>query len=261
MPAQMFQLLQKTGSAVCGKYTEITADAPAQIPDDLSQSPLYIGVREEWTNAGGYSGNLWIGAKGDSAAQSVALKVTYRPWTAWFWGITAIVIGAAISWYAVVYVVRQRQMAGNQILIVRLRNILDGLTTILGGVSSAGAPKPEKTLQHIQQIRDTRRRELLDQGRPHCSPVLGASLSTFPCLRRSWVVQDPDQVLAVQSSPFLRLIQQPASTLFIGSAVLLHEFFQILLARVHVHLSWVSCFAPSWVTFSFDPSESPLVTF
>lgn len=162
MPAQMFQLLQKTGSAVCGKYTEITADAPAQIPDDLSQSPLYIGVREEWTNAGGYSGNLWIGAKGDSAAQSVALKVTYRPWTAWFWGITAIVIGAAISWYAVVYVVRQRQMAGNQILIVRLRNILDGLTTILGGVSSAGAPKPEKTLQHIQQIRDTRLRELLD---------------------------------------------------------------------------------------------------
>ena len=79
MPAQMFQLLQKTGSAVCGKYTEITADAPAQIPDDLSQSPLYIGVREEWTNAGGYSGNLWIGAKGDSAAQSVALKVTPIP--------------------------------------------------------------------------------------------------------------------------------------------------------------------------------------
>src|ERR1035441_8666264 len=30
---------------------------------------------------------------------------------------------------------------------------------------------------------------------------------------------------------------------------------QILLARVHVHLSWVSCFAPSWVTFSFDRSS------
>ena len=134
----------------CDNYTEMKPDSANEIPDDLTQSPVFIGVRKEWGNAGVYTGNLWIAAKGDSAGQSVALKVTYRPWTAWFWGTAAIAIGAGISWFAVVYVVRQRQMAANRILIVRLRNLLDGLTQILGGVSQAGAPEPEKTLQHIQ---------------------------------------------------------------------------------------------------------------
>jgi len=39
-----------------------------------------------------------------------------------------------------------------------------------------------------------------------------------------------------EDGPLLRLIQQPASTLFIGSAVLFAEFLQVLLPRVHVHL-------------------------
>ena len=46
-----------------------------------------------------------------------------------------------------------------------------------------------------------------------------------------------------------------------GAGLLIADVLQVLLARVHVHLSWVSCFAPSRVTFSFDPTESFLVTF
>ena len=88
--------------------------------------------------------------------------------------------------------------------------------------------------------------------------------SPFSPLPRPWlkrVVQNPDQVLPVQAGTLLSLIQQPAPALLVGSVVLLADLLQVLLARVHVHLSWVSCFAPRRVTFSFDPTESSLVTF
>lgn len=200
MPAQMFQLLQKKGAAICGKYSEITPDANTEITDDLSQAPVYIGVRNEWGDAGVYTGNLWIAAKGDSAAQSVALKVTYRPWTSWLWGITALVIGAGISWYAVVYVVRQRQMAANLILIARLRDLLDSLTKTLQGINDAGAPSPQKTLQHIQQIRDKRLRELLDDK--ELSVLAGI---TVPPTGTVTVIDDTDGVNLIVQNGFERL--------------------------------------------------------
>jgi len=201
MPAQAFQLLQKGGTEVCGKYSEVKPDSKVEIPDDLTQSPFYIGVRSEWVNPGTYSGTLWIAAKGDSAAQSVALKVVVRPWSAWFWGITAIVLGAAISWFAVVYVVRQRQMAANLILIARLRDLLDSLTKILQGVIDAGAPSPQKTLLHIQQICDKRLRELLDDK--ELSVLAGI---TVPPTGTVTVVDDIDGVNLIVQNGFAKLL-------------------------------------------------------
>src|ERR1039457_3153172 len=95
----------------------------------------------------------------------------------------------------------------------------------------------------------------------HGCSVFRPSSSPFPPPWPERMVQHPDQVLAVQVGPLLCFIEQTATARFVGSAILLADLFQILLARVHVHLSWVSCFAPSWVTFSFDPTRSLLVTF
>jgi hypothetical protein len=66
-------------------------------------------------------------------------------------------------------------------------------------------------------------------------------------LPRLWsigVVQDPNQILSVETGTLLRLIQQPATTSFVGTFVLFADYFQILFARVHVHLSSVSCSRP-----------------
>jgi hypothetical protein len=199
MPAQMFQLLEKKGREVCDRYSEITADA--KITDDLTRSPVFIGVRKDWASAGVYTGSLWIAAKGDSAAQSITFKVVYRPWTAWLWGIAAIVAGASVSWFAVVYVVRQRQMAPNRILIVRLRNFLDDLTRILEGVTNAGAPKPEKTLLHMQQIRDKGLLELLDDK--ELSVLAGV---TVPPTGTVTVIDDIGGVNLIVQNGFARLL-------------------------------------------------------
>jgi hypothetical protein len=163
MPAQAFQLLTKSGTE-CGAYAEIKDGSLPKISDDLSESPIYIRLSDKWINAGNYTGTLWIAGKGDgeSAAQAVALKVFVRPWYAWIWGVLAIVVGAFISWFSVVYVARQRQMAANQVLVARFVDLLNGLERILKQVGAAGAPNPTRTLAHIQEIRNTRLRELLN---------------------------------------------------------------------------------------------------
>jgi hypothetical protein len=201
MPPQMFQLLEKKGNEFCGNYTELKPDSAHEISDDLTESPLYIGLREEWGKAGVYTGNLWIAAKGDSAGQAVAVKVVFRPWTAWLWGTLAILVGALISWFAVVYVVRQRQMATNRILIVRLRNLLDELTSVLNTVAAARAPKPTKTLQHIQEIRDKGLRELLDDK--ELSVLAGI---TVPPTGTVTVIDDINGVSAIVQNGFSKLL-------------------------------------------------------
>jgi hypothetical protein len=163
MPAQAFQLLSKSGTD-CGAYAEIKDGSLPKISDDLSESPIYIRLSDRWINAGSYTGTLWIAGKGDgeSAAQAVALKVFVRPWYAWIWGVVAIVVGAFISWFSVIYVARQRQMAANQVLVARFVDLLNGLEGILKQVGAAGAPNPTRTLAHIQEIQNTRLRELLN---------------------------------------------------------------------------------------------------
>ena len=108
-------------------------------------------------------------------------------------------IGAGISWYAVVYVVRQRQMAANLILIARLRDLLDSLTKTIQEINDAGAPSPQKTLQHIQ-IRDKRLRELLDDK--ELSVLAGI---TVPPTGTVTVIDDTDGVNLVVQNGFERL--------------------------------------------------------
>jgi hypothetical protein len=122
-------------------------------------------------------------------------------WTAWLWGISAIVAGALISWFALVYVVRQRQLAANRILIVRLRNLLDGLTAALNTVAADGAPEPTETLQHIKEIRDKRLRELLDDN--ELSVLAGI---TVPSTGTVTVVDDINGVNSVVQNGFLKLL-------------------------------------------------------
>lgn len=109
--------------------------------------------------------------------------------------------GAATSWFAVAYVVQQRQMTANRIHIVRLRNLLDGLTGILQGVTNVGAPAPEKTLQHIERIREERLRELLDDKE------LGVLAGiTVPATMTVTVVDDINGVNSIAQTGFVRLL-------------------------------------------------------
>src|SRR3954462_5057384 len=113
---------------------------------------------------------------------------------------------------------------------------------------------PARLLEHVPD---------LNKRGDNCGAVLAFSPAALRPhnLRPRLVVQCPDQVLPVVSSALLRLIQQPAPAALVRLAVLLPYFGQILLARVHVHLSEVPCPTPVWVTFLRDPTEIFWVTF
>jgi hypothetical protein len=58
--------------------------------------------------------------------------------------------------------------------------------------------------------------------------------------RRRRVVQDPNEVLAMETSTFLGFVQEAAPFTLVRLAILLTNRFQILLARVHIHPYWVA---------------------
>jgi hypothetical protein len=63
LPTEAFDLVRDDGK-----------EADAEIlTNDLTR--LSIHLKDDWRRAGRYSGSLWIGATGDSGAQSVAFKV------------------------------------------------------------------------------------------------------------------------------------------------------------------------------------------
>jgi hypothetical protein len=198
IPAQEFLLLKK-GGPDCGGYSEITADS--SISDDLSHSPIYLRLKDDWLTAGNYTGTLWIAATADSGAQSVAVKVYVRPWSAWIWGILFIAMGAAASWYSVAYVVRQRQLAANEVLVSRLSSLLDGLVQTLDQTSSAGAPTPSATLAHIEQIRTVGLKQLLDDK--ELSVLAGV---TVPATGTITVVDEIQSVSQIVQTGFSKLL-------------------------------------------------------
>jgi hypothetical protein len=119
---------------------------------DAAVTQAQLLLKQEWVAAGNYTGTLQIAAMGDTAGQDIKLNVSVRPSKAWWSGILFLAIGAGISWLAVVYAVRQRQMAGNQIFVARLAELLRNLRDKLNQVTAAGAPTPTRTLKHINQI-------------------------------------------------------------------------------------------------------------
>jgi len=122
---------------------------------------LSICLNKDWRRAGKYSGTLWISAIGDSGAQSVALKVFIRPESSWFVGFLAIAAGAGLSWFAMFWVARQRQLAANQVLIARLQTVVANLAHTLKGMMESGAPPATRTLQELDRISKDRLPELM----------------------------------------------------------------------------------------------------
>jgi hypothetical protein len=153
LPDSAFELVQR-GSVpgLCEKeFVPVTADT--MIPNG-EITKLYIRLRKESVNAGNFAGDLLLAADGDTTPQTVNLKVFVRPRSAWLWGFIAILLGAILSWWATVWLVRRRQLAVNEILIARLRGLLDSLNTRLEGLQQAGAPPPQQTIEHIAEIRN-----------------------------------------------------------------------------------------------------------
>jgi hypothetical protein len=128
---------------------------------DSDVSPVQISLKHDWVAAGNYTGILRIAAVGDTAGQDVKLDVSVRPFSAWWLGIIFLSVGAGLSWFAVIYAARQRQMAGNEILVARLGELLGKLREELDHVSAAGAPQPRHTLDHITYMAKKRLRQLL----------------------------------------------------------------------------------------------------
>jgi hypothetical protein len=149
LPTEAFDLVRDDGK-----------EADAEIlTNDLTR--LSIHLKDDWRRAGRYSGSLWIGATGDSGAQSVAFKVYIRRKSVWFLGFVAIAAGAGISWFALFWVGRQRQLAANQVLIARLGTVVDGLTQTLQGMEKAGTPATPQSLTHLARIKRDRLLELM----------------------------------------------------------------------------------------------------
>jgi hypothetical protein len=160
LPAEAFQLVEETPTGGrSGKPYD-----PAPVNGEISDSHLtrvYILLKKDWIRAGNYAGILRVGAVEDTAGQDIKLNVSVRPSLSWWLGSLLIAIGALISWLALVYTTRQRQMAGNQILVARLSELLGKLREQLNAVSAAGAPPPDGTLKHISLIRQERLKQLL----------------------------------------------------------------------------------------------------
>jgi hypothetical protein len=144
IPASAFELVKPTGAAHPGGYTRVL-----------------IRLRSDWSRPGSYSGNLLLAARGDTAGQSVALKVFIRPWWSWLAGFLAILCGTMLSYFALVWLVRRRQLAANELLVARLDGLLDSLRLRLEEMCAEDDfPRPAKTLRHIGNLRRYRLRQL-----------------------------------------------------------------------------------------------------
>lgn len=148
LPPEAFDLVKRNASS---------SDPISTI--DLTE--LTISVKKDWVRAGKYSGTLWIAATGDSGAQSINLKVFIRPRSAWLIGVLTIAVGAAISWFAMFWVARQRQLGANQVLIARLQTLTQSLLKTFQEMTSSGAPAATGTVQHLEQILRDRLPELM----------------------------------------------------------------------------------------------------
>ncbi|HXM59648.1 MAG TPA: hypothetical protein VN950_02255 [Terriglobales bacterium] len=138
LPTEAFQLVRTNGGT-----EELSATALTKFS---------IRLDKKFLRAGKYSGTLWVGASQDSGAQSIPLKVFVRPHYSWLIGGIAIAVGALLSWFTLFWVARQRQLAANQVLIVRLQKVVSNLIQILQSIPEAVAPAPAQSMAHLKQI-------------------------------------------------------------------------------------------------------------
>jgi len=184
---------------------ELRRDDGKGVDDAISMSELVrfsIHLKKDWLRAGKYSGSLWIGAAGDSGAQSVAFKVYIRPQSSWLVGFVAIAAGAAISWFALFWVARQRQMAANQLLIVRLQAVVDGLMQMLQGMEKAGAPAASQSIAHLTRIKSDRLPQLMHDK--ELSVIAGV---TVPPTDSPSVIDEVEGMNRIVQNGFVQLFQ------------------------------------------------------
>jgi hypothetical protein len=177
---------------------------------DISTTDLTrisIRVKSDWLNAGKYSGTLWIGAVGDSGAQSIAFKVFVRPQSSWYIGLLAIAAGAVLSWFAIFWVSRQRQMAANQVLISRLQAVVDKLQQTLRDMAKAGAPAATQSLAHLVQLRSVGLPQLMNDK--ELSVIAGV---TVPAAGSISVVDEVDGINRIVLHGFQTLFTEWTST-------------------------------------------------
>ncbi|HWY59690.1 MAG TPA: hypothetical protein VNZ03_34825 [Terriglobales bacterium] len=190
LPTDAFDLVRDDGKG-----------ADAEIPgNDLTR--LSIHLKNDWRRSGRYSGSLWIGATGDSGAQSVAFKVYIRPHSVWFLGFAVIATGAGISWFTLFWVSRQRQLAGNQVLIARLQTVVDGLTQTLQGIGKAGAPATPQSLAHLARIKSDRLAQLMHDK--ELSVIAGVSV---PPTDSPSVIDEVEGMNRIVQNGFVQLFQ------------------------------------------------------
>ena len=159
LPIDAFELMTISKDADgTEKYLPVTTTS--SLPD-AAITPTQLLLKADWVVAGNYTGILRIAAIGDTAGQDVKLDVSVRPCSAWWFGVLFLSIGAGLSWFAVTYAARQRQMAGNEILVARLAEVVKKLKEELKSVGAAGAQQPKRTLAHIDQILADKLRQLL----------------------------------------------------------------------------------------------------
>ena len=157
LPAQAFQIfLSSSDPSQC--IGDTLADKPFP-----SSTPVSLGIKlhDDWQAAGNYSGTLTLIAPGDSAGQTLKMKVSVRGAGSWYVGTLCTALGAVIWWLATVWIARIRQEAGNQILVARLQVLLNNLTDILRRDVSEGMPLASQTEAHIDLLRKDKLRQLL----------------------------------------------------------------------------------------------------
>ena len=206
--AQAFQILQKVPNGpICERYSEIDASQNL-ISDDFSQ-PHYLFLRDGWIKAGNYTGTLWLAAKEDSGAQAVTVKVLVRPWQSWFLGALLILAGALVSWLALVYAVRQRQLGANQVLIARLAALLGALEQILENMQAGGAPAATQTLDHLRQVQSSGLRSFLNDK--ELSVLAGVTVPPAETITITDEIEGLNRIVRQGFSRLLDLWNDPAA--------------------------------------------------
>jgi hypothetical protein len=189
LPAEAFDLLnQKTSSSDPISTTDLTE--------------LTISLKEGWIRPGKYSGILWIATTGDSGAQSINLKVFIRPQSSWLIGTLAIATGAGISWFAIFWVSKRRQLAANQVLIARLQTLVRSLLKALQEMATSGAPAVPGIVRHLDQILKNRLPEVMNDK--ELSIMAGVSV---PPVNSVSVVDEVDGVNRIVRNGFQELLR------------------------------------------------------
>jgi hypothetical protein len=157
LPARAFQIhLSSNDPSKC--VGEAVGNKPFAPSTPIS---LDLKLDDDWHTPGNYAGTLTLIAPGDSAGQTLRMKVSVRGAGSWWLGVFFISLGAALWWLATVWIARIRQQAGNQILAARLQVLLNNLTDLLRRDASVGMPPASQTEAHIELLRKDKLQQLL----------------------------------------------------------------------------------------------------